>query len=203
MAYGFQVFNTSASTVQIDSNYKNLFYNRTIYYSSESDLYNYIFPSLSIGEFPVFPLATVTNSAGSISSSGYITVFKTYDIAPPTGYGFTVFKEDGSVVYSSSGRAVDIISNSEIVPNRFIDMTLTKNIYLPAPRNGKVRNILFNFRDYTFYPYNYNVFKRKYHPYDHQGLFIVNSSITNGIQHLIMTYEIPDVFDLVVLIIDS
>jgi hypothetical protein len=38
MAYGIQVFNTSAGTIQIDQDYRNLFYNRTVYYSDSASL---------------------------------------------------------------------------------------------------------------------------------------------------------------------
>jgi hypothetical protein len=201
MAYGIQVFNTSAGTIQIDQDYRNLFYNRTVYYSDSASLLT-ILNSLGEDEFPVYDITTVGNFYPV--QYGYLTIFKTYTNVISAGYGLTVYKSDGSIAYSNLGRPLETIGDTEYIWNSFVfPSPQYLNLYLPEPRPGKVRNIIFSLMAGDWSIYNYNTFGKGFHPWFSEGEFYISSSISGGIQHLQMWFTQPANNFLIVAIIDG
>jgi hypothetical protein len=204
MAYGIQVLNTSANTIQIDQDYRNLFYNRTVYYSDPDALLTILY-GLTSDEFPAYDISTVNMWPGMWPPpSGYINIFKNYATTPPTtGYGFTVYKENGDVAFSNAARPLTTIGDTEYIWNSFPYGNGGLELYLPEPRPGKTRNIIFNRLEGWETVHNYNIFRKGYHIYFDGGEFALTSSISGGIQHLQMSFYIEAAAFLIIAIIDG
>lgn len=187
----------SVDTVQIDSNYRNLFYNRTISYTTAN--LGTVLDSLASDEFPLYDINTVNASTGNLY------IGKPFVTVPLINYGLTVYKTDGFVAYSSEGRPFTFMTNAVFVYNRFIDTSLPyTHVYLPVVRPGKTRCVMmavvYAATDSTIY--SPNVFSAKTLPNTNYYDTYFSSSISNGIQHITVGFEIAEASVLYVCFVD-
>ena len=123
MNYGISVNNTSGFT-QIDSMYKNLFYDRTIPVDFMS---NYNFP-------PYETVFYVTPNNWEYATSAIVTKPRP-SVITSSDYGFIVYSDIGEIVYDYRARPLDIKSTF-ILPGGYLGEA---NLSLPAPKPNKVR----------------------------------------------------------------